>query len=379
MLAYVVGFSIIIKQGYQSTVPAAGSVALKVKGVASMKSGADVKLFDATDLTTYENGGVFIATALMRTEQARGTCLGTSASESCDPSNPASCVEGAFSRSGMQTGRCVASAAPGASATRRCEIRGWCPGEPEVDVAETLSNVGNFTVFMRTQVEFPGITDANGATFEVSNANGTEPTEGWNLFTLDELLAMGGVSLADDDVASEGADLLLTVYYDCDLDRALEECTPRIPFDVTRTDTADSSLSRGYNARWLSAAGSSRAAASPPPDPDATYDADAETRLLVKASGPRIRVQIAGQGRRFDMGRLTTTLGAGLALCGLATAIVDALLLYALPLRKTFKGLKYDTYGADEEGGCDALALGGEGGGVARVNDEDEQAEPLIR
>ena len=73
------------------------------------------------------------------------------------------------------------------------------------------------------------------------------------------------------------------------------------------------------------------------------------------------------------------SLGAGLALCGLATAIVDALLLYALPLRKTFKGLKYDTYGADEEGGCDALALGGERGGVARVNDEDEQAEPLIR
>ena len=35
---------------------------------------------------------------------------------------------------------------------------------------------------------------------------------------------------------------------------------------------------------------------------------------------------------------LTTTLGAGLALVGVATLIVDMLLLYVLPLRQTYTG-----------------------------------------
>ena len=150
--------------------------------------------------------------------------------------------------------------------------------------------------------------------------------------------------MAYDDVAATGADVQMNIYFDCDLDRGIEACAPKVPFEVIRVDTANSSLSRGYNVRWLSAAKSAWT-----PSAGMTRDPGGETRALVKAAGPRIRVQITGQGRRFDLGRMTTTLGAGLALVGLATAVVDVLLLYVLPLRQTYAALKYTVYGSDEE------------------------------
>ena len=344
VLAYVVGFSIILEKGYQTTVPAVGTVTVKVKGQAMRRapqgSMHGPALYDATDLTAYENGGVFIATNVMRTEQARGRCAGTHSDEVCVP-GAMDCEEGAFSRSGRQTGACVPV---GSAGEHRCEVSGWCPAEPEEDVIDPLEGVGNFTIFLRTNVKFPGVRDASGRDMETTNANGTEPTPGWNLFTLHEILAAGG--MAYDDVAATGADVQMNIYFDCDLDRGIEACAPKMPFEVIRVDTADSSLSRGYNVRWLSAARSAWT-----PSAGMTRDPGGETRALVKAAGPRIRVQITGQGRRFDLGRMTTTLGAGLALAGLATAVVDVLLLYVLPLRETYAGLKYTVYGSDEEDG----------------------------
>ena len=374
MFAYVVGFTLVAKKGYQATVPAVGSVALKVKGIASRPSPPGSleppELWDASDLTVYDATSVFVATNIMRTEQARGVCPGTHEDEACAlPGSVAEteCREGVVSRSGEQTGRCVPapSAGAGDAMTRRrgaCEVRGWCPGEPDADDASApLENVGNFTVFLRTDVRFPGMRDKFGRTFDVTNANGTEPTPGWNLFTLDEILRMGGVRY--EDVKDAGADVQMNIYYDCDLDSALEACTPRMPFEVMRIDTADSALSHGYNARWLSAA---KEAGGP------AFPKRADTRALVKASGPRIRVSITGVGRRFDLGQLTTVVGAGVALMGIATAAVDVLLLYVLPKRARYFGLKYQVYGANDED----LVCGAE---EAARETREEGEEPLLR
>jgi hypothetical protein len=379
VFAYVVGFTLVAKKGYQATVPAVGSIALKVKGIASRPSppgsNAPPELWDASDLTVYDATSVFVATNIMRTEQARGVCPGTHEDEACAlPSGrhegeaSTECREGAVSRSGAQTGRCVpASFSLGDEEMTRgaCEVRGWCPGEPDADALAPLENVGNFTVFLRTDVRFPGMRDKFGRTFDVTNANGTEPTLGWNLFTLDEILTMGGVSY--EDVKATGADLQMNIYYDCDLDNALEACVPRMPFEVMRIDTADSSLSHGYNARWLSAVKGD----GPKASKGTKFDENADTRALVKASGPRIRVSITGVGRRFDLEQLTTVVGAGVALMGVATAVVDVLLLYVLPKRAKYFGLKYQTYGADDED----LSCGG--GEAARESREDAE-EPLL-
>lgn len=379
VFAYVVGFTLVAKKGYQATVPAVGSIALKVKGIASRPSppgsNAPPELWDASDLTVYDATSVFVATNIMRTEQARGVCPGTHEDEACAlPSGrhegeaSTECREGAVSRSGAQTGRCVpALFSLGDEEMTRgaCEVRGWCPGEPDADALAPLENVGNFTVFLRTDVRFPGMRDKFGRTFDVTNANGTEPTLGWNLFTLDEILTMGGVSY--EDVKATGADLQMNIYYDCDLDNALEACVPRMPFEVMRIDTADSSLSHGYNARWLSAVKGD----GPKASKGTKFDENADTRALVKASGPRIRVSITGVGRRFDLEQLTTVVGAGVALMGVATAVVDVLLLYVLPKRAKYFGLKYQTYG----GGDEDLSCGG--GEAARESREDAE-EPLL-
>jgi P2X purinoceptor 4 len=379
VFAYVVGFTLVAKKGYQATVPAVGSIALKVKGIASRPSppgsNAPPELWDASDLTVYDATSVFVATNIMRTEQARGVCPGTHEDEACAlPSGrhegeaSTECLEGAVSRSGAQTGRCVpALFSLGDEEMTRgaCEVRGWCPGEPDADALAPLENVGNFTVFLRTDVRFPGMRDKFGRTFDVTNANGTEPTLGWNLFTLDEILTMGGVSY--EDVKATGADLQMNIYYDCDLDNALEACVPRMPFEVMRIDTADSSLSHGYNARWLSAVKGD----GPKASKGTKFDENADTRALVKASGPRIRVSITGVGRRFDLEQLTTVVGAGVALMGVATAVVDVLLLYVLPKRAKYFGLKYQTYGAgDEDLSC--------GGGEAARESREDAEEPLL-
>lgn len=383
MFAYIVGFTLVAKKGYQATVPAVGSVALKVKGIASRPSPPGSleppELWDASDLTVYDSTGVFVATNIMRTEQARGVCPGTHEDEACalpgsghetEASPATECREGVFSRSGEQTGRCVPAPSAGAGdATRTrgaCEVRGWCPGEPDAaNASAPLENVGNFTVFLRTDVRFPGMRDKFGRTFDVTNANGTEPTPGWNLFTLDEILKMGGTRY--EDVKDAGADLQMNIYYDCDLDSALEACTPRMPFEVMRIDTADSALSHGYNARWLSAA---KQAGGPGP----AFPKHADTRALVKASGPRIRVSITGVGRRFDLGQLTTVVGAGVALMGIATAAVDVLLLYVLPKRARYFGLKYEVYGANDEN----LVCGAEEAAHTETPGEEGE-EPLLR
>lgn len=380
VFAYVVGFTLVAKKGYQATVPAVGSIALKVKGIASRPSppgsNAPPELWDASDLTVYDATSVFVATNIMRTEQARGVCPGTHEDEACAlPSGrhegeaSTECREGAVSRSGAQTGRCVpASFSLGDEEMTRgaCEVRGWCPGEPDADALAPLENVGNFTVFLRTDVRFPGMRDKFGRTFDVTNANGTEPTLGWNLFTLDEILTMGGVSY--EDVKATGADLQMNIYYDCDLDNALEACVPRMPFEVMRIDTADSSLSHGYNARWLSAVKGD----GPKASKGTKFDENADTRALVKASGPRIRVSITGVGRRFDLEQLTTVVGAGVALMGIATAVVDVLLLYVLPKRAKYFGLKYQTYGANDED----LSCGG--GEAAMAESREDAEEPLL-
>ena len=76
---------------------------------------------------------------------------------------------------------------------------------------------------------------------------------GWNLFTLNDILQMGGIKY--EDIEATGADVVMNIYFDCDLDQGVEKCGPRIPFEVMRLDTPNSQLSRGYNMRWLSMIG----------------------------------------------------------------------------------------------------------------------------
>jgi P2X purinoceptor 4 len=337
--AYVGYVLIWTHHGHQLHAPAAGNVGLKVKGQATLEVDGETFVYDANDLVTYEPSGFFIATSLSQTLQARGTCPGTDSSEACED-DAGVCVAGKFSPSGLMTGECVATS----DGVKRCLVDGWCPGEPEDDISRELKNIGEFTVFVRMTVEFPGIVGGDGQTLSWSNLNGTTPTMGWNLFTLDDLLASGGITVGD--IAEKGYDGRLDINFDCNLDLGVEKCAPETPFELHRVDSPLNTLSKGYNVRWISARNVGE-----PADRDGVtfykHGANKDVRLLVKGYGPRIRLSINGNGRRFDVLTLSTTLGAGVAFLGIASLIVNGFMLYASSDKKRYEEWLFSEYQDD--------------------------------
>ena len=107
---YIVGFLLYKENGYQQSVPAEGVLAIKVKGTAATNETetGEKRVYDANDLVQYSSDGVFVATRLVKTMQAKGTCLGVSKDEVCSKGKN-TCVKGSYSRNGRQTGKCLPS------------------------------------------------------------------------------------------------------------------------------------------------------------------------------------------------------------------------------------------------------------------------------
>ena len=107
---YIVGFLLYREHGYQKTVPAEGGLGdSKSKAAATNDTQTGEKrVYDANDLVQYSSDGVFVATRLVNTRQAKGTCLGVSGTK-CARKGKNTCVQRYCSRNGRQTGRCLPS------------------------------------------------------------------------------------------------------------------------------------------------------------------------------------------------------------------------------------------------------------------------------
>ena len=330
VLAYVGFFLVYVERGYQRTSRAVGNIGLKVKGQATLRDATTgaTSVYDANDLVMYEPSGFFIATALATTLQARGRCPGMDEDETCEDAS--ACVVGTFSPSGRMTGQCVATSLKDedGKVVKRCEVEGWCPGEPEKDEVTVLENVGNFTVFTRISVEFPGIPDEDGeGNMLWTNLNGTKPTLGWNLWTINDLLESGGMSVKE--VARKGWDGRVDVEFDCNLDRGIDACAQKTPYTLKQV-MHPNTLSEGFNIRWISGqnVGEPSAQAGVVYSNETANGPGKDVRLLVKGYGPRIRFEVTGVGRKFDWLTLSTTVGAGVAFLGIASLVVNAVMMY---------------------------------------------------
>lgn len=328
VLLYVAYFLVYLQRGYQFRASAVGNFGLKVKGQATVRDAktGEKTVYDANDLVIYEPSGFFIATAIATTLQARGTCPGMDDDETCTE-DEATCSPGAYSPSGQMTGRCLATTArdENGNVVKRCEVNGWCPGEPEKDDVHVLDNVGEFTIFTRISVEFPGVPGEQNVLW--TNLNGTKPTRGWNLWTLNDLLQSGGMTV--DDIATTGWDGRVDVEFDCNLDLGIEACAPKTPYTLKQV-MYPNTLSKGYNMRWISATnvGEPRAQAGVVFANETAFGSGKDVRLVVKGYGPRIRFSVTGSGRKFDWLVLSTTIGAGVAFLGIATVIVNSVAMY---------------------------------------------------
>ena len=69
----IVGFLLYKENGYQKSVPAEGVLAIKVKGTAATNETetGEKRVYDANDLVQYSSDGVFVATRLVKTMQAK--------------------------------------------------------------------------------------------------------------------------------------------------------------------------------------------------------------------------------------------------------------------------------------------------------------------
>ncbi len=91
---------------------------------------------------------------------------------------------------------------------------------------QTLTRVQTNTIFVRANILFPKFH------LERTNAEGTSPQVGKNLFSLNDMLTGAGISF--DDIAQTGAIIMMYVNYDCDLNTGADSCQPT--FQFTRMD-----------------------------------------------------------------------------------------------------------------------------------------------
>ncbi|MES1910457.1 MAG: hypothetical protein MHM6MM_003045 [Cercozoa sp. M6MM] len=330
ILMYVILVTIVWERGYQSSTGLLGTVSIKVKGSAQgVLPDGTVHIFDSSDLVLphVEQSAVFVATSMTITsDQKRGVCghpkvpCSSTKCDDCCKQN-----EGKMVDQGQYTGKCIEMTGEDGHPINVCEMRTWCPSERDWESRRVFfDGVENWTVFGKVNAYFPEL-DGKVSDATLSNAKNAI-THGFNLFSIKEMLEEAGTPF-DRQVALEGAVLLVTVRYDCDFDRELD--TSEKPYTSGREpgncapndDTAR--VSPGFNYRAINSHG-------------------INDRSLKKLYGVRIIFQVEGIGRVFDFVELTTALGAGVALLGVASLLCDFLLEHVLPHKHIYEDAKYD-------------------------------------
>jgi len=316
---YILVYSIIVKKGYQEFDTLIGEISTKVKGTALSDDGT--LIFDANDLVIppQELNALFIASSFIRTPQERSLCPGNDPkTELCQFND--SCLIDRFTNNGYKTGLCTGIAGPGGYF---CELQAWCPLENE-NTLITVENVENWKVFVKANVYFPY--------FGVERTNVNGKTElGVNLFSLSYILQQSGFNYSQ--VAKAGAVILISINYDCDLNKAISLCQP--VFTFSRIDDPNSNFSTGFNFRmaYKTTNGAS----------------NVETRELYKFMGIRIIFNLYGNAGKFNIIPLLLTIGAGVGLLSISTLVCDFILQHVLPNKDKYVIKKIEDVGEEEE------------------------------
>jgi len=254
-----------------------------------------------------EQNALFLTTNVLQTMgQTRGFCIGSDPdTESC--ATQEDCIEGKPSENGFLTGVCNTSVG-------WCEVQAWCPVENEPQfVTNYIQRVENFTIFIRSTVEFPK--------YGIMRSNADKIQEGYNIFQLGYMVEQAGYNYYN--LRQKGAVIGVFLNWNCDLDRNLQNCLPS--FVWKRLDDPSSQQSVGYNFRYTT-----------------YYEAnDTEYRNMYKLWGIRLVFSLTGSGRKFSIVALTVTVGSGLAFLGVATLITDFILLKLMPPRDHYRKAKY--------------------------------------
>ena len=128
ILAYVIGYVIVYRKGYQDTDIAESAVTTKLKGVSSSLNRSDLpkhyrRIWDPADyhIPPQENNAFFVLTnAIISESQTQGICPEDPLVLLSYCNSSLHCEHGRILGNGVQTGHCNLT-------TDTCEINAWCP------------------------------------------------------------------------------------------------------------------------------------------------------------------------------------------------------------------------------------------------------------
>jgi len=303
VIVYIVVFAIWYKKGYQAQSKVNGIVYTKVKGLARDQYQT---VYDSGDLVipATENDALFIATrALVTVQKQNSTCV--------DPDPTNNCTTDSDCKVGKQTSNGYVQ--PICNITvNRCLVTAWCPVEDESLPFAEFNGVLNWTIFIRTNVEY--------SDFAVSANNADKTVLGYNIFSMAEMLKEQNLT----DIVTRGAIINAMLDWTCNLDTVGNGANCRPVFRYLRVDGG--SASGGFNFR------------------EAVYfgmNATSE-RIYTKWYGVRFLFHIIGSGGRFDVFTCLITVGSAIAFFGIAGIITDFILQYLHPRKEMFDEAKRD-------------------------------------
>ena len=275
-MIYVIFDDVIQSQGYLATETSnMSAINAKVKGAGMINDGTPNKrLYDAPDIvfpSTADVNSVFITTSIISTpNQRQGSCIPPPRfAVPCNATTPCPAGEFVASETGYQfTGNCVNNV---------CQAFGWCPMENDTQHV-IISNIGNFTIFLDIQLYFSGFDAMLNNVQDITN-NGY-PVDGYNLFTVAEIVGNATNASYSQDIARNGAWIWMIAEMDCNLDSSTP-CMPK--FKYYRIDSQPDTIAYGENFRSVN------------------YYNSSQNRDLFKRYGVRIMFSAYGTAQKTSM------------------------------------------------------------------------------
>ncbi|XP_065664263.1 P2X purinoceptor 4a isoform X1 [Hydra vulgaris] len=271
ILAYVIGYVIVYKKGYQDFDNAISTVTTKLKGTSYVNYNnvaspfhENIEVYDPADYVVppQENNAFFVMTNMIITpNQTRSRCPEDPKFSENKCQTDKDCLPALKpikNGNGVRTGRCVLSDRPNIS-YRVCEIYGWCPTETDIlpmpgynfsASVPLLDDAKEFTVLLKNEIIFPkfkvqrrNIVKNNISSYLKTCFHNHETDPLCPIFKIKDV-----IQECNDDfeqVAYLGAVYGILVNWDCNLDLSLDKCTPT--YSTRRLDDPDAPISPGFN------------------------------------------------------------------------------------------------------------------------------------
>ncbi|KAL0994411.1 hypothetical protein UPYG_G00121870 [Umbra pygmaea] len=332
VLAYVIGWVLVYKKGYQSKDESVqSSVITKLKGVVMTNyTESGPYLWGAEDYVIPPTGEevFFIVTNYIETPNQRlGFCAESTKVPDGQCVSHEDCAEGdaVIAGHGIKTGLCLNS-------TGTCEIHGWCPVETgRKPLVALLSKAENFTIYIKNFIRFPKFEFSKSNILDTGNDSYLKRCSYDDvlnpycpIFHLGDLVSRTGHNFQEMAVA--GGSVGILIEWICDLDQDYSQCNPHYSF--TRLDiNLNNSVASGYNFRY------------------ARYYKDetgASYRNLYKVYGIRFDIMVNGRAGKFNIIPTVIAIGSGLAIMGMGKFACDMIFVYMLSTSSFYRDRKFE-------------------------------------